>query len=248
MRALAEAVQRRREGPVEAAFLDFNSPAIPAALRAASAGGEVPIVVPALLTSAYHGRVDLPEVLRATGLATRVTPVLGPAEPGDLPHSLLLGALIRRLAKLPQLPSTESPEGSPSSEGREGPEGPEGSDGSEVDSRFDGIVLIAAGTSHASARSTVERIASALGEWFDVPCRVGYASASAPTGAEAVAQVRAAGAARIVAASYFLAAGRLYDAAAASARSAGALGVAEPIGAADELVELVLERVSAVTS
>jgi sirohydrochlorin ferrochelatase len=55
------------------------------------------------------------------------------------------------------------------------------------------------------------------------------------------------GAHRIVVASYFLAVGRLYDAAAASAREAGALGVAEPLGDADELVRLIVGRARSVS-
>lgn len=231
MRDLAAAVAIRRGAPVEAAFLDFNAPAVPVALRAAAAGGDVPVVVPALLTRAYHSRVDLPELLRGTGLATRVSAVLGPAEPGEQPSPLLVNALIRRLAELTL--------------------------GSDVDpgaavaggcGKADGLVLIAAGTSHAAARSTVESVAAALSERLNVACRVGYASAADPTAAGAVEELRALGATRILAATYFLAAGRLYDAAAASARGAGALGVAAPLGAAPELVELVHDRVTAVTS
>jgi sirohydrochlorin ferrochelatase len=44
---------------------------------------------------------------------------------------------------------------------------------------------------------------------------------------------------------YFLAPGRLYDAAVDSARDAGAVAAARPLGAASELVRLVLDRVAA---
>jgi sirohydrochlorin ferrochelatase len=225
MRALSAGVARRWPEPVVTAFLDFNSPSVPAALRelaalvgsadAATLVGSVdaqlrPIVVPALLTRAYHGRVDLPEVLASVPVETAVTPVLGPAEPGDGPESLLIDGLTRRL--------------------------------SELDVSYDGLVLLAAGTSHERARSTVEDVAALLSMVLHVPCVVGYASASAPSGAEAVAMVRALGARRVAAASYFLAAGRLYDAAAASAGSAGAVGVAAPLGAAKELADLIVSR------
>ena len=217
MRRLASAVAASWPASVTAAFLDFNLPSVPWALRGLAPGAArssgatgAPIVIPALLTSAYHGRVDVPEVLAATGVPAVRTGVLGLEEPGDEPDPLLLAALRRRL--------------------------------SELGTTYDGLVLLAAGTSHSAARSTVESVAAALSVALYVPCTVGYASASPPSGAEAVAMLRSLGATRVVAASYFLAPGRLYDAAAASARSGGAVGVAAPLGAAEEVVRLVLAR------
>jgi len=191
---------------VVVAFLDFDEPSIPDALGSLSAG-PVPIVVPALLTDAFHGRVDLPAVLAAAPYASRLAPVLGP-------DPLLVAALRRRVLAL----STGS------------------------DAPPDAVVLIAAGTSDAAARSTVDETAVRLGGLLGVPCRVGYASASGPTAGEAVAASRAAGARRVVVASYFLAPGRLYDAAANSALRAGAVGVAAPLGSAAEVVSLVVAR------
>jgi sirohydrochlorin ferrochelatase len=78
-----------------------------------------------------------------------------------------------------------------------------------------------------------------------VPCTVAYASAAPPTGAEAVQSLRSAGARRIGVAGYFLAPGRLYDGVVASAVSAGAVAVAEPLGDAPELVRLIEARVGA---
>ena len=206
MRRLADRVDRRWPGPVRAAFLDFDAPSVPEALA------DLPeaIVVPALLTRAYHRRIDLPELLATVDSVTRVTSVLGPESADEPADPLLLQALTS------QLPAA-----------------------------FDGLVLIAAGTSDASARSTVESVARSLGSTLNVPCAVGYASASGPTAAEAVSCVRALGARRVAAASYFLAPGRLYDAAVDSARSGGVLGVAKPLGAATELVDLILARISA---
>jgi sirohydrochlorin ferrochelatase len=215
MRRLAARAAAHWPASVTAAFLDFNLPSVPWALRGLAVAAP-PVVVPALLTSAYHGRVDVPEVLAATGVPVRQTAVLGPAEAGQAPDPLLVEALCRRLSEL----------------------------NIRYDSNvgYDGLVLLAAGTSHAGARSTVESVASALSAALCVPCVVGYASASSPSGGEAVAAVRALGAQRVAGASYFLAPGRLYDAAAASATSAGAVGVAAPLGSTEELVRLVLAR------
>ncbi len=205
MRELARCVGRVWPGPVVAAFLDFDEPTIADALGSLAAG-PVPIVVPALLTDAFHGRVDLPAVLAAAPYASRLAPVLGP-------DPLLVAALRRRVLALGA-----------------------GAAGA------DAVVLIAAGTSDGAARSTVDETAVRLGGLLGVPCRVGYASASGPTAGEAVAACRAAGARRVVVASYFLAPGRLYEAAAGSALGAGAVGVAAPLGSAAEVVSLVVAR------
>jgi sirohydrochlorin ferrochelatase len=193
---------------VQAAFLDFNPPSVPAALRSAAA--DRVIVVPALLTRAYHGTVDVPEVVAASGVSSVVTPVLGPSEPGERPDPLLVAALARRL--------------------------------SELDTEVDAVVLAAAGTSYPAARSTVESVGVALSSMVDVGCRVGYATASGPTVGDAIAAVRAAGARRVAVVAYFLAAGRLYDVAVASARAAGVTAITPPLGAVDELVELIVAR------
>jgi sirohydrochlorin ferrochelatase len=234
VRALADRVARRWAGPVIAAFLDFDPPTVPGALRDLTVGGVTPgtggtagsactgptagsagapVVVPALLTRAYHGRVDLPEVLGSVPMRTRLAAVLGPAAPDEPVDPLLVSALLRRV--------------------------------SEVEGGLDGLALLAAGTSHPAARSTVEHVAAALAGALDVPCAVGYASASTPDPAGAVQRLRSLGCRRVVGAAYFLAPGRLYDAAVAGAVSAGALAVAAPLGAAPELVELVLARAGA---
>jgi sirohydrochlorin ferrochelatase len=114
----------------------------------------------------------------------------------------------------------------------------------ETGSRFDALVLAAAGTRDVTALSTVDDVAAALGHALGVPCRAAYASAAAPTAGEAVAALRSGGARRVAVASYFLAPGRLYRAAAGSALAAGAVAVAEPLGDAAELARLVVERVA----
>jgi sirohydrochlorin ferrochelatase len=206
MRAVAARAARAWPAPVVAAFLDFDRPSIPDTLVALGRY-PAPVVVPALLTNAYHGRVDLPAVLAGAACPSVLAEVLGP-------DPLLVTALRRRV--------------------------------SELDiTAADGLVLLAAGTSDAAARSTVEHMAAQLGRRAGMPCVVGYASAYGPTPGEAVVAARAAGANRVVAASYFLAPGRLYTAAADAALQAGAVGVAAPLGAADELVRLVLARAAA---
>jgi sirohydrochlorin ferrochelatase len=97
VRRLARAVRPRWGGPVVPAFLDFNLPTVPSVLRGLGGGS---VIVPALLTRAYHGRVDVPAVLAAAGVPARAASVLGPEAPGEDPDPLLLAALRRRLDDL----------------------------------------------------------------------------------------------------------------------------------------------------
>jgi sirohydrochlorin ferrochelatase len=217
-RALARAVAAARPGStVRASFLDHAGPRpdeVLASLR--DSGFTSATVVPLLLTSAYHGRVDIPAVLakaRADGvdLTVHLTDVLGPVA-GQVPAPLLAG-LRGRLA--------------------------------ETGAPFDAVVLAAAGTRDRAALSTVDLAARALGHRLGMPCLPAYASASAPTAGEAVYALRQGGARSVAVAGYFLAPGRLYDAAVESAHTAGAVAAAQPLGAASELVRLVLDRVDA---
>lgn len=215
-RALARAVAAARPGvDVRASYLDHTLPRPGQVLSALEAAGHDRVtLVPLLLTSAYHGRVDIPDVLRAARAAglrvpVAVADVLGPRAGGPVDDSLLAG-LRRRLAA--------------------------------AGSGFDAVVLAAAGTRDAAARQTVARAAGALGESLGVPASVAYASAAAPTGAEAVSELRAAGAERIGVAAYFLAPGLLYDTVTRSALGAGAVAAAQPLEGTPELARLVLAR------
>jgi sirohydrochlorin ferrochelatase len=211
--ALARAVGRAHPSwAVRAAYLDHAGPRPLDVLSSLPVGRAV--VVPLLLTSAYHGRVDIPAVLAEAGalpLSVSLTPVLGPA-PGVSP--LLVDGLVRRMPRTP----------------------------------VDAVVLAAAGTRDAAARSTVVEVANALSARLRVPAAVAYASAAPPTAGEAVERLRAAGARRVGMAAYFLAPGLLYDNAVHSATAAGAVAVAPPLRDAPELVRLVAARVLAATS
>jgi sirohydrochlorin ferrochelatase len=219
--ALAEAVAAAHpEWEVHASYLDHAGARPLNVLKwLALSGHDRAVLVPLLLTAAYHGKVDVPAVLdeaRDLPLDIRLAEVLGPASDvpaSDLPASdvqvsgLLVDGLIRRL------PVAD----------------------------LDAVVLSAAGTRDAAARATVEQAAAALGARLGLPCSVAYASAAPPMAGEAV---RSFGAVRVGVASYFLAPGLLYDKAVESARAAGAVAVAPPLGDAPELVSLIAGRVS----
>ncbi len=141
---------------VRAAFLDHCAPSLPQVLGSV-ADGRGCVVVPLLLTAAYHSKTDIPAQLAAarsavSGLDIRYADTLGP-------HPLLLDALERRLA-----------------------EAGFGGDPAETN-----VVLAAAGSSDPTANATVAALAAQwqrrAGWRAVVP---GYASAASPTPAAAV--------------------------------------------------------------
>ncbi|MGH3661248.1 MAG: sirohydrochlorin chelatase [Micromonosporaceae bacterium] len=112
---------------------------------------------------------------------------------------------------------------------------------------LDAVVLAAAGSSAPDARASVRGVAQALSVRLGRPVSAGFASA-APSVAEAMSTLRASGAERIGVASYFLAPGLLHDRVIAAAQDAGAAAVGDPMGAAPELVDVVLSRYDAVSA
>lgn len=238
--ALTQAVQRSRpEWLVRASYLDHDGPR-PLDVLAGLPGPRA-ILVPLLLTAAYHGRVDLPAVIRDAAplpLTVTATDVLGPASP------LLLAALNRRLSAVP---APHPGSGHPDHAGHPGCRLIGGAHGCGP-AELDAVVLAAAGTRNDAARRTVADAATALGAMLGLPSAVSYASGPGLRPDEAVTRLRAAGARRVGVAAYFLAPGLLYDAAMDAARSAGAVTVAEPLGDAPELIRLVAARAESVLS
>ncbi|MEJ3743963.1 CbiX/SirB N-terminal domain-containing protein [Actinomycetes bacterium KLBMP 9797] len=268
-RALVRAVAAARPGvDVRASYLDHTLPRPGQVLAALAADGHDRVtLVPLLLTAAYHGRVDVPDAVRAARatlpLDVAVTDVLGPV--GDEVPELLIAGLTRRLAtacaqaglapaarrSAPGVAAGWTGSGSGVAAGWAGSASggaaawagsPSNVAAGSAGSAFDAVVVAAAGTRDAAARETVVRAADALGAALGVPTTVAYASAAPPTGAEAVAELRARGARRIAVAGYFLAPGQLYDTVTSSARAAGAIAVAEPLEDAWEIAHLVLSR------
>jgi len=224
VRSLAQAVAAARpDVAVRVAYLGHTPPRPATALTAlAAAGHRAAVVVPLLLTAAYHQGTDLPAALRQArrdGLTipVRLAGVLGPTATSPVPPPLLSG-LVRRLVE---------------AGGRPG--------------RFDAVVLVAAGTTDPVARAGVAMVAEQLAARLRVPGRAAYVTAATPTPGAAVAEFLAAGARAVAVAAYFLAPGRLYRAAVTAARRAGAAFVARPLGAAPEVVEVVSTRIGSVS-
>ncbi|MQA86759.1 MAG: sirohydrochlorin chelatase [Streptosporangiales bacterium] len=215
--ALVGEVRRRRRAPrVVTAYLDHAPPTAGQALdalagRARGGNGEV-IVLPLLLTAAYHSKTDLPGALRE---ARRRHPLLRLYYGETLgPHEGLIAALERRLAEVGVTP------GDPET----------------------AVVLAAAGSSDPSAGAVVAGMArewARRGWWAVTPA---YASAVRPRPEEAVTRLLAAGAPRVAVATYILAPGYFADKVRRDTLAAGAVAVSPVLGPAPEVADIVAER------
>jgi sirohydrochlorin ferrochelatase len=208
---------------VRAAFLDHCAPSLPQVLGALDGGRTRScIVVPLLLTAAYHSKSDIPAQLAAASRA-KDGGALDVRRAGTLgPHPLLLAALERRLREAGVALDTAA------------------------DRARTSVVLAAAGSSDPAANATIADLAAGWqrdrGWRAVVPA---YASAAGPSPAEAVADLRAAcNAAQgpVVVATYLLAPGYFADKIRAASAEAGASAVSAVLGAAPEVADVVLAR------
>ncbi|GGL07835.1 sirohydrochlorin chelatase [Nocardia jinanensis] len=184
--ALLDRVRAARPGvPARLAFLDLNAPAIGQVLDSVAASGETrAVVVPLLLGSAFHARVDLPALL-ADAAARNPRLRLTQAE--------VLGADPRLLEVLHERVRTASTER-----------------GWDTAPERLGIVLAAVGSSSAAANRQTAQLARRLAARTGIPTEVCFATAE-PALRLATARLRAGGADRLLVAPWFLAPGLLTD-------------------------------------
>lgn len=218
---LAEVRLARPDLDVHVAYLDHSRPSLGEAL----AGLDEAIVLPLLLTEAYHSRVDIPAALAAVRAPARLRDHEGRAgQPAARvvqgatlgPHPLLVASLERRLSEA----------------------------GVEIGDPGTAVVLVSAGSSDARANAIISRMAR---EWVRArgwhSVTAAYASAASPTPEQAVLGLLATGCPdRVVVAPYLLASGHFADKVRRTSLSAGAQAVADPLGPAPELVTVLLER------
>lgn len=102
----------------------------------------------------------------------------------------------------------------------------------------DTVVLAAAGSSDPRALAAVEQMRTLVGQRWPGQVVIGYGAVAHPTVPEVVAQARAAGAGRVIVASYLLAPGFFHD----RLGEAGADIVTAPLGPDPRLARIVLER------
>jgi sirohydrochlorin ferrochelatase len=199
---------------IEPAFLELAKPNFPHVVaRLVKAGYDEIVVVPLLLSDAYHAKVDVPrEIAEATarhaGLQIRMTGILG-LEPS------FLDVLDRRLRDALKEARVRE---------------------------LDALVLAAAGSSDPLANQAVSRLARVWGARHKLPVTAAFASAAPPATGEAVRAFRAEGRRHVAVASMFLAPGFLPDRAAELAIEAGAVAVSEPLGSDPELARTILAR------
>ncbi len=202
---------------IRAAFLDHAPPAPRQVLNAVAGEAErtAPVVVlPLLLTAAYHSGTDIPGLLDEAQAALPRPRIRYGAPLG--PHPGLLRALDRRLAEA-------------------------GQDLAQTGQTA--VVLAAAGSSHPAANAVIAQLAAdwqAARGWQAV--RPAYASAASPTPEQAVAGLLRDGAQRVVVATYLLAPGRFADQVRDGSLAAGVATVSAPLGAAPEVADVLLDR------
>lgn len=199
---------------IEAAFLDLSRPSFSTVVdRLVKAGFDEIVVVPLLLSEAFHARIDVPtavaeQAARHEGLQIRATAILG--------HEVsFLEVLDQRLREA--LAAARCRE-------------------------LDALVLAAAGSSDPLANQAVGRLARVWGAHHKLPVKAAYASKAPPATGEAVRAFRAEGRRHIAVASLFLAPGSLIDRASELAIEAGAVAVSDPLGAHPELARTILAR------
>lgn len=201
---------------IEPGFFEPGGPAPVAAIdRLVAEGYDEIVVVPLLLSRAYDFQADITSVVAA---ATAQHPGL------RIGATEVLGVEPSFLDILDQRLRTAL------SQGRV--------------RELDGLVLAAAGSSDPLANATVGRVARIWGARHNLPTLAAYASTSPPATGEAVRALRKDGKRHIAVGSLFLAPGFLPDRAAELALEAGAVAVAEPLGAAPEIARAVLARYS----
>ena len=211
---VAETRRMRPDLRIEPAFLELSRPSFGKVVdKLVRAGFEEIVVVPLLLSDAYHARVDVPNVVaealdRHENLQIRVTDILG-LEP------TFLDVLDRRLRDALRQARVRE---------------------------LDALVLAAAGSSDPLANQAIGRLARVWGAHHKLPVTAAFASAAPPATGEAVRAFRAEGRRHVAVASMFLAPGFLPDRAAELALEAGAVAVSEPLGADPELARTILAR------
>ncbi|TFI44979.1 sirohydrochlorin chelatase [Rhodococcus sp. 1R11] len=175
--------RRRPDLDVRVAFLDLTEPGVGQVLDELADAGHVRIVaVPLLLGSAFHARVDLPALLAEARVRHPHVSVGQSEVLGD--DRLLVDAVRDRVLDT----------------------------GAALGDSTVGVALAAVGSSDSSANDRSRRVANVLMSgtgWAGVvTC---FATSVDPSALDAVAQLHALGATRIVVAPWFLAPGRLTD-------------------------------------
>lgn len=107
---------------------------------------------------------------------------------------------------------------------------------------LDGLVLSSARTGDVRGNALLARRARQWSTHHRLPCLTAVADGSGPSVAQAVQGLRAQGRRHIAVGSFFITATDLYLAQADLAQRCGTVSVSEPLGAAREVIDLILAR------
>jgi len=209
---LARLAQQRDGSLWRPAFLDHHGPALQDAVsELVGLGCRTLIVVPTLLSNAFHSSIDIPAAVDALSTDASVTI----AEPVG-PDALLFDVVARhvRAARIHDAKHQAAKR----------------------------VVVAAAGTSVESAR---EQFRVAVARWsatlHDVDATAAFIAGGAPDVSDAVGSALADGTGPLVV-PFTLAGGSLTERARAQALIAGAEAFLPPLGAADEVITILLDR------
>lgn len=184
--AVVDRARAARPGTaVRTAFLDLNEPAVDQVLDSLAARGEHhAVVVPLLLGSAFHARVDLPGILAAAAARRPWPRVIQARVLGVDPRlvSVLRDRVLTACATTGTAPNAD---------------------------RL-GVAVAAVGSSSRSANIRTRQVARRLAAWTGWQTETCFATVE-PDIAHAAARLRARGAEHIVVAPWFLAPGLLTD-------------------------------------
>jgi len=213
--ALTEAVTcMRPDLRVAPAFLELATPSFDETVdRLVAEGHDEIVVVPLLLSEAYHANEDVPNVIAAAG-ARHEGVRISFTKPLGMEQSIFQ-VLDRRLREA--LAASRVLE-------------------------LDGLVLAGAGSSDPIANAAIARAARQWGKRHRLPTVAAFASHAPPAAGEAVRALRADGRRHIAVGLLFLTPGILADRVEELALEAGAVVVAEPLGAEREIAEIILAR------
>ncbi|TCN56912.1 sirohydrochlorin ferrochelatase [Rhodococcus sp. SMB37] len=212
--ALAAVRDRHPQLDVRLAFLDLNSPSVPQVLDAVAAEGHrQAVVVPLLLGSAFHARIDLPALLAESRIRNPHLDVVSADILGD--DELLVAAVRDNIVGA----------------------------GVSLDDPTVGVALCAVGSrrvgANASTALVTPRVLTGTGWTLGRTC---FATATEPSVESALSELTRSGARTLVLAPWMLAPGLLWDRACAAAEPLRDVHIATTLTDHEAVSDVIVSR------
>ncbi len=206
--------QMRPELDIQVAFLDHCAPALPGAVKKLLRKGvEEVVLVPLSLSDAFEASATVPAVAQTLQAAHAGLRIRVSRPIG--PEAALLSIVDRRLREALRAHHV---------------------------TELDGLVLAAAGSTDIRSNALLARRTRQWAAHHKLPCLTGLASESGPSAGEAVRTLRSQGRRHIAVGSWFLSPGPSFVQQSDEAHEAGAVAVADSLGAEPQIAEFVLTR------